>query len=267
MSEASKKMGASRGAAWRRRLLARIATLAGILLLWVIVSALAGHSPLYPSPAEVALGAVEMAADGLLFLDIAVSAARVASGFMLGGLGGILLGILTGRLISLDVTIGQVLTLLRPIPSIAIVPFAIIWIGIGELGKLTIIAWAAFFPAWIATHLGVLRSNVRLEWVARSCGASEMQIVASVVLPNALPLMVAGLRTSLGASFVSLFAAEMVGGPNGVGYRINVSHMSFQADRMLVGLVCLAAAGAAADALFLKFTEKLAPWIFSSSHK
>lgn len=251
----------------RKRLLARLATLAGLLLLWFLASSVAGESPLYPSPAKVASAAFQMALEGILFADLGISALRVTLGFAIGGLGGILLGILTGRLVSLDVTIGQVLIMLRPIPSIAIVPFVIIWVGISEPGKLTIISWAALFPTWIGTHLGVVRSNLRYEWVARSCGADEMQIIASVVVPNALPMMVAGLRTSLGAAFVSLFAAEMVGGPSGVGYRIHVSHMSFQPDRMLVGLICLAAMGAAADALFLRSTARMAPWIFSSSHK
>lgn len=243
----------------------RAITMLLLLAVWTLVAYLAARPGLYPTPLDALGAAHAMFIQGVLVNDMLITAAHVGIGFAAGGCAGVVLGIATGRLPAANYSIGQILTLLRPVPSIAILPFVIIWVGIGEPGKLIIIAWASLFPVWVATHLGVLRSSVRLERIARTCGASERQIVLSVILPNALPLIVAGLRTSLGAAFVSLYAAEMSGGPGGIGFRISASHANFQVDAMIVGLACLATLGALADGLFVVTTRRLAPWILSAS--
>src|SRR5262249_53511043 len=136
------------------RWLLHAASLAGLLLIWSLLSWL-GDSRLFPSPLPTAAPFPDMVVEGQFFYDAPPSGGRVLAGFLIGGSCGVLFGILTGRLASFDLTLGQVLVLLRPIPSIAIVPFVIVWVGIDDLGKLLIIAWAAVFPTWIATHLGV----------------------------------------------------------------------------------------------------------------
>lgn len=242
--------------------IAGLLTVPTLLAAWhVAVTAEFLDPKLFPSPAQVWWAGVEMARNGELARDLVASAGRVLAGFAIGALLGVAFGVATGRLRIFSYTLGQILVALRPLPAISIIPFVIIWFGVDEGAKLIIISWAVLFPVWISTHLGIARIDPKFIWVAQTFGANSHQILFRVFFPNAVPMMVAGLRTSLGVAFVSLFAAEMAGAVEGVGYRIFTSHMVFRVDKMVVALLLLGLLGATMDFLFMRLCKIMFPWL------
>jgi len=201
-----------------------------------------------------------MIKSGELLSDILISVQRALIGFFIGSITGILVGILTGRIKVLKQTIGQLIQLFRPIPSIAFVPLAIIWFGLGESSKYFLIFWGVFFPVWVNTHIGVTNIETRLIWAAKSLGTGDKKILYEIILPASTPFIIAGTRIGIGVAFVCLVAAEMAGAFGGIGFRIEVSHMVFRVDKMMAGIVTLGVLGATADWLFVKVINKFLPW-------
>jgi NitT/TauT family transport system permease protein/sulfonate transport system permease protein len=206
-----------------------------------------------------------MVGTGELLQDIFVSLQRALIGFFFGSLLGILLGIATGRNRIIDRSIGPLVQLLRPIPSIAIVPLAIVWFGLGEMSKYFLVFWGVFFPVWINTHIGASNVQKNFLWVARSLGAKGSRVLYEVIFPAAAPFIIAGMRTGIAIAFICLVAAEMAGAYGGVGYRVYVSHLVFRVDKMMVGIITLGLMGAVADMLFVGIVNWLLPWYRKNS--
>lgn len=247
----------------RRKLkfLGIVFTLPLILLFWQAVSVSGLINPaLFPPPTEVIRAFVAMVASGELPKDILVSLERVFVGFALGATCGIIFGVITGRNHFFNYTLGQIIQILRPIPSIAIVPLAIVWFGIGETSKYFLVFWGVFFPVWMNTHLGVLQVEEKYIWAAKSLGANRSTIFNEIIIPHAVPMIVAGMRTGIAIGFVCLVAAEMSGAFGGVGYRIYSSHLVFRVDKMMVGIITLGLLGAIADRCFTLLVERCFPW-------
>jgi len=148
----------------------------------------------------------------------------------------------------------------RSIPAIALVPLAVVWFGIGEMSKIALITWGTFFPVWISTYLGARDVNPTLIRSARSLGVGHAGLLLRVILPGALPMILAGLRQSLAISLVVMVAAELVGATLGLGELIASAQQIFRIDRMFVGLLALGAIGFALDRLFVFVTQRLFPW-------
>lgn len=239
----------------------KIVPVPAFLLLWEAFCRLGIIDPsLCPPPTALIATAVDMATSGELLKDLGFSVQRVLIGFVAGGLGGVVAGVLTGRFRLMSLTFGQLLQLFRPIPAIAFVPLAIIWLGLGESSKYALIAWGVFFPVWVNTHLGVSRADKAHIWAALSLGASKRSVIWLVILPSAVPFILAGLRVGFSIAFVCLIAAEMAGAFWGLGYRIQASYLFFRVDKMLVGIAVLGAVGAISDQLFWRAIKRVFPW-------
>lgn len=213
-----------------------------------------------PPPTSVARATYELAENGQLFGHLYVSIRRALIGFALGALSGILIGIATARIAVFRQLTEPTLQMFRAIPSIAFVPLAIFWFGLGELSKVFLIAWGVFFPVWVNTFLGVRDVNPLILRAAATLGASGLRMLFHVVLPAALPFVLAGLRISLSVAFVLLVASEIVGAVQGVGYLIQLSQMVYRADHMFVGLFFLGVLGFSADRLFVGVVHRYFPW-------
>lgn len=234
-----------------------VGSIALFFLVWELASRAQLLNPQFvPPPTRVFSEMFAMLASGLLLDDIAASVRRSLSGFVLGSLAGVLLGLVTGHIPWCRRLFEPIVQLFRPIPSIAFVPLATLWFGLGEAPKVFLIAYGAFFPVWLNTHVGVGTVDKNYLRAARCLGAGEHQIFSRIILPAALPFIVAGLRFGIGVSFIVLVAAEMTGASVGLGYRIEQSHLVFRADRMLVGLLTLGVLGAVADWVFHKVTTR-----------
>jgi ABC-type nitrate/sulfonate/bicarbonate transport system permease component len=200
-----------------------------------------------------------MILSGQLLLDILASLRRAFIGFVVGSFLAVCLGLLTGRIAAFDNSIGEVIRILRPIPSIALVPLAIVWFGLGELSKCLLVIWGVFFPVWMSTHAGATEVEQNVIWAAQSLGASRFRMLIEVILPSSFPYIIAGMRTGVATAFVVLISAEMAGSFVGLGYRIYASHLVFRVDKMLVGIIVLGILGAATDQIFAALSRRV-PW-------
>ncbi len=212
---------------------------------------------LIPAPTEVAQAAWELINEGILGRDVYWSVRRALTGLVTGSLLGIIVGLFTGRVLAVRLLLEPVIQVLRPIPGIAWIPFAILWFGVGEVPKLFIISLGVFFPVWLSTHVGVIATRSQYVEAAQSLGAGKRELFYRVVLPATLPSIVTGLRQGLAIAFILVVAAELTGASSGLGNLISQSHLIFRTDRMLVGLALLGVLGALVDFGF----SRLARWI------
>ena len=228
---------------------------------WELLSRLGWvRADFIPAPHAVAVAGLELARSGELAGHIRASAFRAAIGFVTGSVIGIATGIATARLKVFQGLTDPLLQMFRAIPSLAFVPLAVFWFGIGETAKLFLIGWGVFFPVWVATFLGIRDTSPLIQRAGAALGARGWRMLWFVVIPAALPMILAGLRVSLATAFVVLVAAELAGALAGVGYMIQVAQLSFRVDQMFVGLITLGAMGLGADLLFRLVTRRLFPW-------
>ena len=242
-------------------LAARLLPVPLLLMLWETI-ARCGYlnEALFPAPSAAFRTFVQMLASGELIKDTLATLARAIAGFFLGSALGVFAGTVTARIRLVDQSLGQIIQLLRPIPPIAMVPLVVVWLGLGEFSKLTIVAWGVFFPVWVNTYVGVSRVEKELTWAAMSLGAGPKRLLFQVVLPAALSHVVAGMRVAVAIALICVVVAEMVGAYVGLGYRINTSYMVFRVDRMIVCLAMLGVLGAILDKLFVRLISKFMPW-------
>lgn len=244
-----------------RHLLTNIMSILLFLTVWELFSRLGNLSiSLFPPPSWVAKELVGMIRSGMWINDVWISTKRVMSGFLLGSLIGITVGLLTGRIAIVRALLEPVIQLLRPIPSIAWVSIAIFWFGLGESSKLFLITYGVFFHVWLNTHIGVSTVDPTLLRAARSLGAKGSKLFIEVILPAALPFIFAGLRSGIATGFIVVVAAEMTGASAGVGFRISHSRELFRADRMMVGLLTLGILGGSVDMIFSRLSKRLVFW-------
>lgn len=249
----------------RRRVQRLMLNIAGVILFLIVWEVAPRVVPgvnlqMFPPPSGVVGTLWDLIASGELAGHAWSSLKRAIAGFVLGSTAGILVGLLTGRLMMLRDLSDPVLHSLRSIPSIAFVPLAIVWFGLGETPKIALITWGTFFPVWVNTFIGVRDVPSIYVRSAASLGASPAGIMLQVVLPAALPFIIAGLRQATAVAFVILVAAELVGASSGLGYLISFSHLVFRVDMMFVGLMALGALGFLADTLFAASLDRIFPW-------
>jgi ABC-type nitrate/sulfonate/bicarbonate transport system permease component len=236
-----------------------------LLVVWELLSRFVVSSPaLFPPPSRVLMALVAWGRSGELWRDVEASALRLIVGFLGGGLTGIAAGLATGRSKAADAILGPVIQILRPLPPVAIIPLVIVWFGIGDGAKIFSTSFAVFFPTWINAHLGASRIPIEYLWSARLLSRSRLVKLVYVVLPAALPVIVAGLRTSIAVAFVMIYVNELAGASSGLGYQISISHLAYQIDRMIAALAVLGAAGAVADGAFAAFVRVAFPWMMAN---
>jgi NitT/TauT family transport system permease protein len=149
---------------------------------------------------------------------------------------------------------------LRYIPPIAFVGLFVVWFGAGELSKVMLVFYTAFFIVVINTMVGALSTPVGLLRAARCLGTSEHQTLVRVVLPCTVPYIVTGLRMALGNAFIVIAAAEMLAANSGMGFLIWSSRSLMLTDQIFVGFVILGMMGFAADRLLRFSTARLFPF-------
>lgn len=215
---------------------------------------------LFPPPSKVLEAALPMIASGELLEHIVASLRRAAAGFLIALVVGISVGFLTARFEIFQQLNEPILHGLRSVPALAVVPLAVLWFGIDETPKIALIAWGAFFPIWITTFIGVRDTNIVYLRSAASLGASRSMTFFYVILPAALPFILAGVRQAIAVSLIVLVAAEMSGSTRGIAYMMSLGHQLFQVEIMFIGLVLLGTFGFIADRLFVLATRRIFPW-------
>lgn len=239
--------------------------IAGVCLfvaLWELISrtGLAINPILFPPPSKVISTAIPMIVSGEIPYNILISLQRAASGFALASVLAIAVGLVTARVKLLRDLTEPLLHGFRSLPVIALVPISVLWMGIGEQAKVALVTMGAFFPIWIGTFIGVRDVHPVYLRSAACLGAGRLQSLLLVVLPAALPLILAGMRQGIAISLIVLVAAELAGATAGVAYMMSMGHQLFRVDIMFAGLFLLGAMGFAADRLFVAACRRLFPW-------
>lgn len=232
-----------------------------VAALWSLVAA-TGVFPraLFPSIAEIGSAGWSLLIKGDLGPDVAASLLRAVVGFAIGSVAGFLLAVITASTTAGRVVMQPILRLFAPIPTIGLVPLAILWFGLGEESKATVIALGVFVPVWINSHAGLSTTPADFLQAARCIGASRWHTMTRVVIPEAAPDIVAGLRVGAAMAFVLIVVAEMTGTTNGLGYRIYQSQLFSQADRLIFCLIVLGVLGAVVDQVLARATAPITRW-------
>lgn len=229
-------------------------------------SARAGLVPalFLPPPSAVWAALVSTAAmgfaDATLGQHLAASLGRVGAAFLLAAVFGVPLGLMMGRFERVGAAFDPLIETLRPIPPLAYLPLIIIWLGIGEIAKMTLIALAIFAPVVVAARAGAKSVPQERVRAAQSLGASRGQILRLVVLPNALPEILTGLRIGLAAGWTTLVAAELVAATRGLGTMILAASQFLVTDVVLAGIVVIAVVAFAIELGMRRLETWAAPW-------
>ncbi|MFC9979205.1 ABC transporter permease [Gordonia sp. NPDC127522] len=192
--------------------------------------------------------------------DILASLRRAAVGFAVGALIGVVVAVLTATTAGGRNLLQPVLRVFSPIPTIGLVPLAILWFGLGENSKFLVIALGVFVPVWINSHAGLASTPTDYLHAARCMGAGRWQTLRKVALPEAAPDIASGLRVGAAMAFVLIVVAEMTGTTAGIGYRIYQAQLFSQADRLIFCLLVLGAIGALCDLAINSATTPMTRW-------
>ena len=213
------------------------------LIVWEALPALGWADPFFTSsPSRIVAAAQAMFAKGFME-DILVSLTEFFWGMLIATLTGILLGLLIGWYQTLYAMLEPFITLLNAAPRVALIPIIILWLGIGMQSKVAAVVLGAFFPLVISVMKSVRTLDENLLRCARSYGANDAQVFRTLILPNSVPFIVAGLHIAIGRGLVGVVIGELLASKAGVGHVMAIASSTFQTDKLFVGLVILAGFG------------------------
>ena len=197
---------------------------------------------------------------GLLQTDLLVTIGRVALGFAIGSAAALALGTLTGLSRRVSDAVEPTMQALRTVPTLAWAPLLLLWLGIDEPPKLTLVAIGAFFPVYVNLVAGIHNVDRKLIEVARVYELSPRAIARRVVIPASLPSLLTGLRLGLSQAWLFVVVAEFFGASAGLGFRLTDSQQSSRVDLMFVALVCLAILGKVSDMVLHAIEDRTLRW-------
>lgn len=229
--------------------------------LWSLASTRLGNTVLLPSPLAVLASYRDLIADGSLAKDVWASLVRVFTGFFIASGIAVPLALILAYSRILRGLMMPLISLIRPIPPIAWIPLAILWMGLGDPPSYFITAIAAFFPIFLNAFAGGASLQHEHVNAARSLGAGPAALLATVMLPSALPMIVTGLRIGLGQAWMAVVTAELIAAQSGLGYMIQISRLDLETSRVLVGMTVIGLLGATMIvALGIVERRLIVPW-------
>ena len=239
--------------------LAKAGAFLSLLVLWQLLW-LRGLPDYVLGPGEILKHFMSALASGELFPHIGASLVRSFPGFAIGTFLGITFGLLAGVARGFDRMLSPMIFLTYPVPKIVMLPIFMLWIGIGDLSKVLIIALACFYPTFINAYYGARATPTILVWSGLNMGARRWHIFRKVVVPSALPLIFAGTRVSLALSFIVMFATEMINARSGLGHLIRMAEYGLRFDLMYVSLLTIAILGYLSDYLLQVTRRRVLAW-------
>jgi NitT/TauT family transport system permease protein len=231
------------------------------LSLWWGVTAAGVVDPLFlPGPGAVVRRFYSWLLTGDLMADALISIFRVTAGFLLSAVMALPLGMAIGAYRPLRAFFEPLLEFARYLPAVAFVPVVLLWAGIGEASKITVIWIGTFFQMVIMLSEDVARVPMPQIEAARTIGASDREVMLLVLLRSALPGMFDTLRITLGWAWTYLVVAELVAANSGLGYAILKAQRFLQTDRIFVGIIVIGLIGLCCDQILRLVHRKLFPW-------
>jgi len=198
--------------------------------------------------------------DGRLGENIGASLSRAVLGLAIGTVTGVVLAVLAGFNRLGDSLIDGTLQVKRAVPNLALIPLLILWLGISEEFKITVVALGVLIPVYINTYSGLTGIDRRYIELAESLGLSRWQYIRSVLLPGALPGFFVGFRLAVVGSWTALIVVETINATSGIGYMMAQAQLYAQSDIILVGLVVYGVFGFTSDALVRLLERRVLSW-------
>ena len=214
----------------------------------------------FPAPSTISLTLLRLSREGVLFTHLAATVSRVVLGMALGALPGLVLGLTMGWSRRLHALVDPVIAAAHPLPKIAVLPLVMIVFGIGEVSKLIVVAFAAFFPMLISTVGGVRHISPIHFDVAHNYGATSFQVLKRVVAPGSLPGILTGARLALNTALLVTIAVELVAAREGLGEMIWFSWQTMRTEELYAALFVIAALGILLNVSLQWLTRRLVPW-------
>jgi len=240
------------------------ATIALLLIVWELLPHLMplqqGTRLFFTVPSRIFATLWQMVAAGTIWAPLAVSATAFAIGLGLAIAAGLPLGILLGRSATLNAMFDPFVTAFNATPRLVFLPVLMLWLGIGLWSKVAVVFLGALFPLLINTHEGVRNADKLLINVVRSFGASGWDIARLVVIPNALPFIVVGLRLAIGRAILGVVVAEFFGAQDGLGVVMVRAASSFNVDVVFAGLIVFAALSLVMTGLVKVLEDRMSRW-------
>jgi ABC-type nitrate/sulfonate/bicarbonate transport system permease component len=242
---------------WRRAW--GLLPLALLLLAWELaVQARIYPTILLPPPGKVLM--VFVADWEVVLSNAAASIGRVTVGITLSFLFAVPLGLMIGRYRLLDTMTDWSIQIFRSIPPIALIPLALLFLGIGDKPAIALIFLAGTWPLLINTIFGVRNIERTLIKVARAASASEFLVMKDIILPAALPAIFTGLRLAVGGGWLTVVTAEMIAVKSGLGYMILNAQLTFRSDLIIAGIIVIGAIGLLADQAVRRVRAHVCRW-------
>nr|WP_092073062.1 ABC transporter permease [Dendrosporobacter quercicolus]NSL48792.1 ABC transporter permease [Dendrosporobacter quercicolus DSM 1736]SDM53528.1 sulfonate transport system permease protein [Dendrosporobacter quercicolus] len=232
-----------------------------VLLIWELAGKLGWvRATLLPRPSEIALVLAELVLSGELFAHLGISILRVAQGFAIGAVLGVLTGVQIALVKKFRIALSLIFGVLRPIPVIAWIPVLILWLGIDEGSKITVIAIGSFWTVLVSVFQGIRSVDKKYLEVATILEKDQTTLLTKVVLPAALPAIFTGVRVGIDVAWRSVVAAELIAAASGIGYMIMYARELSQIDVVLAGVLSIGLTGVLIDQLLLLLEKRLLKW-------
>jgi sulfonate transport system permease protein len=232
-----------------------------VIVLWVLATMSSDFKmKLLPSPLSVIERAIKMAKEGDLWFYFSVSARRAFAGLFIGGTLGYLLGMLNGMSKVTNAFLNTSVQMFRTIPILGMLPLLIIYLGIGEEMKIFVVAFGVFFPMYLNTYGGVRTIDSKLFEMSKVYGFSKLKLFTDVILPGSLQNVLVGVRTALGAMWLILIAAEMIGAEAGLGFMVTQARERMQMDIVFLAIFIYAILGKLTDLTAVLLEKRFLRW-------
>ena len=234
---------------------------AAVLLLWYTAGERGWiNQAILPGLSKTIKVAGNLITDGTLWSNLAASISRVIKGFAVGAVLGVVIGTFMGLSKVFHSILQTLVGLLRPIPMVAWIPLFILWIGIDDGFKVTLIALGTFWAVLLNTIHGIRSVDPKLLEVSTALEKDRLTVIGKIILPSALPAILTGVRIGIGTAWSCVVAAEMIAASKGIGYMIMFAREMAQPAKLMVGVFTIGVIGLLIDTLILKLQKKLIRW-------
>jgi sulfonate transport system permease protein len=223
---------------------------------WAATAGGAIRSYQLAGPRDVVRELGDLAWSGLLWRDLGASIERVACGFAIAFVLALVLGSLVGGSRRAEIALQAV----RAVPSLAWVPLILLWLGIGETAKITLVAIGAFFPIYVALVAGIRGVDRKLVEVGASLGLSRPALVMRVLVPATVPQLLVGARIGLTQAWLFVVAAELLAATSGLGFLLTDGQQTARTDEILVAILLFAACGKISESAMRALERRLVGW-------
>ncbi|GKU84720.1 ABC transporter permease [Niallia sp. NCCP-28] len=217
-------------------------------------------STVLPAPSVIGATFLDLLLSGEIFIHVGISFWRIIQGFAIGSFLGVAFGILIGLNKGVEQATSLITGILRPIPIMAWVPVLILWMGIDESSKITVIAIGSFWPVLINVIDGIKNTDKKYLEVAKILEKNKRTFLLRVILPSALPSIFTGLRVGMDLAWRSVVGAELIAASAGIGYMMSYARELSQTDVMLAGVLCIGLVGLLLDIVLKKIQAHFIKW-------